>query len=146
MLDDQQVIALKHGLPQPCSNSLCHFLLLNGTPDHGCAPWLNTGEYASGCFGCEIVGMHQHSRNSHLHAVYTLGCTFNVVRALPNDRDKNGVFTRIFLREMQKPGITVDRIVRNVRSEVVNLAKSVGHDQVPAIYDQTIGEFYFRSR
>jgi len=90
--------------------------------------------------------MHQHSRNSHLHAVYTLGCTFNVVRALPNDRDKNGVFTRIFLREMQKPGITVDRIVRNVRSEVVNLAKSVGHDQVPAIYDQTIGEFYFRSR
>ena len=64
----------------------------------------------------------------------------------PSDKDKNGVFTRIFLREMQKPGITVDRIVRNVRSEVVSLAKSVGHEQVPAIYDQTIGEFYFRSR
>lgn len=64
----------------------------------------------------------------------------------PNDKDKNGVFTRIFVREMQKPGVTVDRIVRNVRSEVVNLAKSVGHDQVPAIYDQTIGEFYFRSK
>ena len=45
---------------------------------------------------------------------------------------------------MQKPGISVDRVVRNVRGEVVNLARSVGHDQVPAIYDQVVGEFYFR--
>lgn len=62
----------------------------------------------------------------------------------PNDKEKNGLFTRIFVREMQKPGISVDRVVRNVRGEVVNLAKSVGHDQVPAIYDQVVGEFYFR--
>ncbi len=62
----------------------------------------------------------------------------------PNDKDKNGLFTRIFVREMQKPGVSVDRVVRNVRGEVVNMAKSVGHDQVPAIYDQVVGEFYFR--
>lgn len=59
-----------------------------------------------------------------------------------NDKNKNGVFTRVFIKEMLKPNLTVDRLIRKVRNEVVELAKSVGHDQVPAIYDQTIGEFY----
>jgi murein DD-endopeptidase MepM/ murein hydrolase activator NlpD len=62
----------------------------------------------------------------------------------PNDPEKNGLFTRVFLKEMQKPGISVDRILRNVRTEVVNLAKSVGHDQVPAIYDQVVGEYFLK--
>lgn len=62
----------------------------------------------------------------------------------PSDKDKNGLFTRIFAREMQKSSVTIDRVVRSVRSEVVKLARSVGHDQVPAIYDQVVGEFYFR--
>jgi len=61
----------------------------------------------------------------------------------PGDKDPNGLFTRVFLREMRKPGISVDRVVRNVRTEVVGLARSVGHDQVPAIYDQVVGEFFF---
>lgn len=62
----------------------------------------------------------------------------------PTDTNKNGLFTRVFLKEMQKPGVSIDRVVRNVRNEVVGLAKSVGHEQVPAIYDQVVGEFYFR--
>jgi len=62
----------------------------------------------------------------------------------PNDKSKNGLFTRIFIKEMQKEGLTVDRVVRNVRTEVVAVAKSVGHNQVPAIYDQVVGEFYFK--
>jgi len=62
----------------------------------------------------------------------------------PSDKSKNGLFTRVFVKEMQKSGVSVDRVVRNVRSEVVSLAKSVGHDQVPAIYDQVVGEFYFK--
>jgi uncharacterized caspase-like protein len=62
----------------------------------------------------------------------------------PTDKNKNGLFTRVFLKEMQKPGVSIDRVVRTVRNEVVGLAKSVGHEQVPAIYDQVVGEFYFR--
>lgn len=62
----------------------------------------------------------------------------------PQDREKNGVFARVFIREMQKPAISVDRVLRDTRSEVVRLAKSVGHDQVPAIYDQVVGDFYFK--
>ena len=62
----------------------------------------------------------------------------------PADKNRNGLFTRIFLKEMQKPGVSIDKVVRNVRNEVVGMAKSVGHEQVPAIYDQVVGEFYFR--
>lgn len=62
----------------------------------------------------------------------------------PNDKDKNGLFTRLFIKEMQKSGITIDQLVRNVRNDVVSTAKSIGHEQVPAIYDQVVGEFYFR--
>lgn len=62
----------------------------------------------------------------------------------PQDRSRNGLFTRIFLREMNKPNLTVDQVARNVRSEVVELARSVGHEQVPAIYDQMVGEFRLR--
>ena len=61
-----------------------------------------------------------------------------------NDKDKNGLFTRIFVKEMTKPGLSVDRVLRNVRNEVVRLARSVGHEQTPALYDQAIGEFYFK--
>jgi hypothetical protein len=62
----------------------------------------------------------------------------------PNDKDKNGLFTRVFIKQMQKPGITIDQLIRDVRTEVVNKAKAIGHDQVPAIYDQVVGNFYFR--
>ena len=61
-----------------------------------------------------------------------------------NDKNKNGVFTRIFLKEMQKPGVSIDRIIKNVREEVADLANTVGHEQVPAIYDQVRGDFYFK--
>jgi hypothetical protein len=59
------------------------------------------------------------------------------------DRDPNGLFTRVLLREMRQPGITVDRVLRRTRDEVVRVARSVGHEQVPALYDQTVGDFYF---
>lgn len=60
----------------------------------------------------------------------------------PEDRVANGVFTRVLVAEMRKPNLPIDRLARNVRAEVVRLAKSVGHEQVPALYDQSIGEFF----
>jgi hypothetical protein len=32
-------------------------------------------------------------------------------------------------------------VARSARTEVVRLARSIGHEQVPAIYDQLVGEF-----
>src|SRR5260370_33728333 len=34
-------------------------------------------------------------------------------------------------------------MLKNVRDQVVRLARGVDHEQVPALYDQSIGEFYF---
>ncbi len=63
-----------------------------------------------------------------------------------NDQDKNpnGLFAREFLKEMNQPGVPVSQVLRKVRDEVVRLARTVGHEQVPALYDQAIGDFYFR--
>ena len=47
---------------------------------------------------------------------------------------------------MNKPGVPVDQVLRSVRERVVSLAGSVGHEQVPALYDQAIGRFYFKPR
>jgi hypothetical protein len=77
--------------------------------------------------------------------VFSAGTGQQALDRLGNsDKNKNGVFTRTFLKEMQKPGVSIDRIVKNVRNEVAELAKTVGHEQVPAIYDQVLGDFYFK--
>jgi len=67
-------------------------------------------------------------------------------RLSPHDADPNGVFTRVFIREIKKPGVPADQILKNVRDQVVQMAKSINHEQVPALYDQSIGEFYFNSK
>lgn len=59
------------------------------------------------------------------------------------DSERNGVFTRVFVQQMQRPSIPIDKIARDTRAEVVRLASLIGHEQVPAIYDQVIGEFFF---
>ena len=62
----------------------------------------------------------------------------------PTDKDKNGVFTRVLIKEMKNTSVSVDKLIRNVRNQVVALAQSIGHEQVPAIYDQVVGDFYFK--
>ena len=59
-----------------------------------------------------------------------------------NDKNPNGLFTRMLLSEMKAPSVRVDNMIRDVRRKVVEAAKSVGHDQVPAIYDQVVRDFY----
>jgi len=59
------------------------------------------------------------------------------------DPERNGVFTRVFVQQMQRPSVSIDKIARDTRAEVVRLASLIGHEQVPAIYDQVIGEFFF---
>jgi len=60
----------------------------------------------------------------------------------PSDKTRNGVFTRVFVQELKQRGLSIDALARRTRSEVVKLARSIGHEQVPAIYDQVVGEFF----
>jgi hypothetical protein len=60
-----------------------------------------------------------------------------------HDTDPNGLFTRVLIREIKKPGVTANQLLKNVSYQVVQVAKTVNHEQVPALYDQTIGDYYF---
>lgn len=76
--------------------------------------------------------------------VYSAGVNQQALDKLSDgDKSPNGLFTREFLPVISTPGIRIDDAVKKVRSTVIQKAKSVGHDQNPAIYDQTDGDFYF---
>lgn len=62
-----------------------------------------------------------------------------------NDKDgnPNGLFTREFLPMISAPGVSAADALKKVRTSVTSKARSVGHDQTPALYDQTDGDFYF---
>lgn len=57
------------------------------------------------------------------------------------DRERNSVFTRALLPLMRTPGLTVQEMALEVREVVSELAATVGHDQLPAYYDQLTSPF-----
>jgi len=60
-----------------------------------------------------------------------------------SDPNPNSVFTRALLPRLQEPGLAIHELVREVRTDVRELAASIRHDQFPAYYDQLSGEFSF---
>ena len=60
------------------------------------------------------------------------------------DSNPNGVFTRVLIKEMRKPGVPAGTVLKNVQGEVIEMARSINAEQVPALYDQSIGTFFFR--
>lgn len=64
-------------------------------------------------------------------------------RLSDKDPNPNGVFTREFITQMQKPGVRIEDIMRGVQDSVETLAKTVNHDQRPAVYNEARGNFYF---
>lgn len=78
--------------------------------------------------------------------IYSAGSGQQALDSLgADDRDPNGLFTRVFVRELSRQEQSVDRVLRRVRDEVARLARGVGHEQVPALYDQSLGDFFFRA-
>ena len=59
------------------------------------------------------------------------------------DGNPNGLLTREFLPMISTPGVSAADALKRVRTSVTSKARSVGHDQNPALYDQTDGDFYF---
>lgn len=60
-----------------------------------------------------------------------------------DDSNPNGLFTREFVPMIATPGLSVTDALKRVRSTVTRKAKSVGHEQNPALYDQTDGDYFF---
>jgi tetratricopeptide (TPR) repeat protein len=61
------------------------------------------------------------------------------------DGSGNSVFTRVFLKALDTPGLNLSALGTKVRDEVYRLARSADHQQTPAVYDKLIGstEVYF---
>jgi hypothetical protein len=55
------------------------------------------------------------------------------------DTNPNSVFTRVLAPALGRPGLDLGALAVEVREEVARLAGTVGHDQRPAYYDETIG-------
>jgi len=64
-------------------------------------------------------------------------------RLSDNDSNPNGVFTREFITRMRTPGVKIEDLMRDVQDSVESLAKSVRHEQRPAVYNEARGNFYF---
>jgi hypothetical protein len=60
-----------------------------------------------------------------------------------NDNNPNGVFTREFIARMRTPGIKIQDLMSEVQDAVEKLAGSINHDQRPALYNESRGNFYF---
>lgn len=61
------------------------------------------------------------------------------------DINKNSVFTRILLQELESHNLSMVQIAKNVQIKVKNLAAKIDHNQVPAYYDQIIGDLNLTS-
>lgn len=59
-----------------------------------------------------------------------------------SDTNPNSVYTRKLIPLLREPGLEITDIALRVRSEVTELAKTVGHEQSPAFYHQLTGKFY----
>jgi hypothetical protein len=63
-------------------------------------------------------------------------------RLSETDSNPNSVFTRTLLTEMDAPGQSMVQIAKKTQSKVRELAAKVDHVQVPAYYDQIVGDLY----
>ncbi|WP_051091232.1 caspase family protein [Methylopila sp. M107] len=57
-----------------------------------------------------------------------------------NDPVKNSVFTRVLLQKITQPDMSIQKLARATRNEVAAMAEGIGHDQVPGIYDEIVGD------
>jgi hypothetical protein len=62
-----------------------------------------------------------------------------------DDKSPVSVFTRVFLPLLEAPGLSLVDIAKETQSEVRSLARTVGHDQTPAYYDQIVGNVFVSS-
>jgi hypothetical protein len=57
------------------------------------------------------------------------------------DSSPTSVYTRVLLQRLDQPGITLRDLAATVRDDVFNMAKTVGHEQYPAYYDEMPSNF-----
>src|SRR5439155_11510456 len=73
--------------------------------------------------------------------IYSAGAKQTALDRLSDrDTEPNSVFTRLFVRELKEPGLTLVQIAKRTQQNVKQLADSVRHVQTPGYYDQIVGD------
>ncbi len=86
-------------------------------------------------------GFTRISPPSGVFSIYSAGFNQRALDRLPGEGSNvNSVFTRVFVKALRTPNLTLYELARATRRGVVALARSAGHEQVPAIYDQVVGD------
>lgn len=60
----------------------------------------------------------------------------------PDDVHPNSVFTRLFIDLVKRPDLDLIDVAKELQVEVPKLAASIGHEQLPAYYDQIPGRIF----
>lgn len=75
--------------------------------------------------------------------LYSAGVGQSALDRMSNaDTDPNSVFTRVLLKELAQHGASMIDIAKATQAKVRALALDVGHTQVPAYYDQIVGQLH----
>ena len=56
--------------------------------------------------------------------------------------ERNSLFTGVLLQKMRTPGLEIRDLFTQVKEEVYAKAQQVRHEQLPSLYDQSLGQFY----
>ncbi|MCL2717120.1 MAG: DUF3053 family protein, partial [Alphaproteobacteria bacterium] len=67
-------------------------------------------------------------------------------RLSEDDANPNSVFTRIFARELLKPGVSLVQVMQETRRVVAEVAETVRHRQVPAYFDQMVDDVFLNGK
>jgi len=63
-----------------------------------------------------------------------------------DDSDPNSVFTRIFAKELLKPGLSLVEVAKRTRRSVAGLAQSARQHQVPVYFDQMFDDAFLSGK
>jgi hypothetical protein len=85
------------------------------------------------------------TRPNGVLSIYSAGAGQKALDTL-GDGDPNSVFTRVFVKELKKPGVGLREIAFRTQGEVAKLASANGYNQVPGVYSQIIGDDFYLTR
>jgi len=63
-------------------------------------------------------------------------------RLSDDDSDPNSVFTRIFAKELLKPGLSLVEVAKRTRRSVSEVTTAISHRQVPVYFDQMVDDAF----
>lgn len=76
--------------------------------------------------------------------LYAASSNQTALDAIPNQRTMHGLFTGELLAALREPRLEVRDLAQRVRYAVMEKAQTIGHLQIPALYDNlSPGAFYF---